>query len=55
MAESNEELKSLLRKVEEEGEKAGLMFKIQEMKIMVSGPLSSWENRWENNGNSDKL
>ena len=40
-AESEEELKSLLRKVKEESEIAGLMLNIQKMKIMVSGPISS--------------
>ena len=41
MAESKEELKSLLRKVKEESEKAGLKLKIKKMKIMVSGPITS--------------
>ena len=43
MAESKEELKSLLMKVKEESEKVGLKFNIQKMKIMASGPISSWE------------
>ena len=43
MAESNEELKSLLMKVKGESEKVGLKFNIQKMKIMASGPLTSWE------------
>ena len=43
MAESEEELKSLLMKVEEESEKAGLKINIQETKIMASGPITSWE------------
>ena len=43
MAESEEELKSLLIKVKEESEKVGLRFNIQKMKIMASGPISSWE------------
>ena len=43
MAESEEELKSLLMKVKEESEKVGLKFNIQEMKIMASGPITSWE------------
>ena len=43
MAESNEELKSLLMKVKEENEKAGLKFNIQKMKIMASGPITSWQ------------
>ena len=41
MAESEEELKSLLRKVKEEGEKGGLQLNIQKTKIMASGPISS--------------
>ena len=43
MAESEEELKSLLMKVKEESEKVGLKLNIQKMKIMASGPLTSWE------------
>ena len=43
MAESKQELKRLLMKVKEEGEKAGLQLGIQKMKIMVSGPITSWE------------
>ena len=43
MAESEEELKSLLMKVEEESEKVGLKLNIQKMKIMASGPTTSWE------------
>ena len=43
MAESEEELKSLLMKVKEESEKVGLKLNIQEMKIMASGPIASWE------------
>ena len=43
MAESEEELKSLLRKVKEESEKGGLKLNIQKIKIMASGPISSWE------------
>ena len=42
MAESEEELKSLLMKVREESEKADLKFNIQNMKIMASGPITSW-------------
>ena len=42
MAESEEELKSLLRKVKEESEKVGWKLNIQKMKIMASGPISSW-------------
>ena len=43
MAESEEELKSLLMKVQEESEKVGLKFNIQETKIMASGPITSWQ------------
>ena len=43
MAESEEELKSLLMKVKEEGEKVGLKLNIQKTKIMTSGPITSWE------------
>ena len=43
MAESEEELNSLLMKVKEESEKVGLKLNIQEMKIMASGPITSWE------------
>ena len=43
MAESEEELKSLLMKVKEESEKAGLKLSIQKTKIMASGPITSWE------------
>ena len=43
MAESKEELKSLLRKVKEESEKVGLKLNIQKMKIMASGPITSWQ------------
>ena len=43
MAESEEELKSLLMKVKEESEKTGLKLNIQKTKIMASGPISSWE------------
>ena len=43
MAESEEELKSLLMKVEEESEKVGLKLSIQKTKIMASGPITSWE------------
>ena len=43
MAESDEELKSLLMKVKEESEKVGLKFNIQKMKIMASGPITSWQ------------
>ena len=43
MAESKEELKSLLIKVKEENEKVGLKFNIQKTKIMASGPITSWQ------------
>ena len=43
MAESEEELKSLLIKVKEESEKVGLKLNIQKMKIMASGPITSWQ------------
>ena len=43
MAESEEKLKSLLMKVKEESEKVGLKLNIQKMKIMASGPITSWE------------
>ena len=43
MAESEEELKSLLMKVKEQSEKVGLKLNIQKMKIMTSGPITSWE------------
>ena len=47
MAESEEELKSLLMKVKEESEKGGLNLNIQKTKIMASGPITSWEIDWE--------
>ena len=43
MAESEEELKSLLMKVKEKSEKVGLKLNIQETKIMASGPITSWQ------------
>ena len=52
MAESKEKLKSLLMKVKEESEKVGLKLNIQETKIMASGHITSWQNRWGNSGNS---
>jgi len=48
MAESEEELKSLLIKVKEENEKAGLKLNIQKAKIMASGPITSWQIDGEN-------
>ena len=53
MAKS-EELKSLWMKVKEEGEKAGIKLNIQKIKIMASGPITSWQIDG-NNGNSDRL
>ena len=50
MAESDEELKSLLMKVKEESENVGLKLNIQKTKIMASGPISSWkivEKQWQ--------
>ena len=47
MAESKEELKSLLMKVKEESEKVGLKLNIQKTKIMASGPITSWEIDWK--------
>ena len=47
MAESEDELKSFLMKVKEESEKVGLKLNIQKTKIMVSGPITSWEIDWE--------
>ena len=47
MAESEEELKSLLMKVKEESEKVGLKLNIQKMKIMASCPTTSWQIDWE--------
>ena len=47
MAESEEELKSLLMKVKVESEKLGLKLNIQKTKIMASGPITSWEIDWK--------
>ena len=55
MAESEEELKSLLMKVKEESEKVALKLNIQKSKIIASGPITSWHNRWGNNANSERL
>ena len=55
MAESEEELKSLLMKVKEESEKVDLKLNIQKTKIMASGPITSWEIEWGNSGNSVRL
>ena len=55
MAESEEELKSLLMKVKEESEKVGLKLNIQKTKIMASGPITSWEIDGETVENSVRL
>ena len=54
MVES-EELKGFLMKVKEESEKVGLMFNIQKTKIMAYSPITSWQKKWGNSGNSDRL
>ena len=54
MAESEEELKSLLMKVKKKSEKVGLKLNIQETKIMASGPITSWQIDGET-GNNDRL
>ena len=55
MAESKEELKSLLMKVKEESEKAGLKLSIQKTKIMASDSIISWQIEGEKNGNSGRF
>ena len=60
MAESEEELKSLLMKVKEESEKVGLKLSILKTKIVASVPITSWQIKcfptsWGNNENSDRL
>ena len=55
MAESEEEQKSLLMKVNEESEKVVLKLNIQKMKIMASGPITSWQIDGGKNGNGDRL
>ena len=55
MAESEEELKSLLMKVKEKSEKIGLKLNLQKTEIMASGSHHFIGNRWENSGNSGKL
>ena len=55
MAESEEELKSLLMKVKDESEKVGLTLNIQKTKIMALGPITLLHGKWGNNGNSDRL
>ena len=55
MAESKEELKSLLMKVKQERVKTGLKLNIQKIKIMASGPITSWQIYGGKIGNSDRL
>ena len=55
MAEIEEELKSLLKKMKEESEKAGLKLNTQKMKIMGSSPITSWQIDGEKNGNSGRF
>ena len=55
MAESEEELKSLLMRVKEESEKAGLKLIIKKTKIMASGPISSWKIGGEKRETSDRF
>ena len=55
MADSKEELKSLLMKVKEESEKAGLKLNIQKTKITAPGPITSWQIDEGNSGNSDRI
>ena len=55
MAESKEELKSVLIKVKEESEKVGLKLNIQKTKIMASNPITSWQIDGRNSGNSVRL
>ena len=55
MAESEEELQTLLMKVKEESEYVGLKLNIQKAKIMASGPNHFMGNRWGNSGNSIRL
>ena len=55
MAEIEEELKSLLMKVKEESEQAGLNLNSKKMKIMASGPITSWQIDGETMANSDRL
>ena len=55
MAESKEEIKSLLMKMKEESEKADLKLNNQKAKILASGPITSWQIDWGNSGNSGRL
>ena len=55
MAESEKDLKSLLMRVKEESEKAGLKLNIQKTKIMASGPITSWQLNEEKIGNTGRF
>ena len=55
MTEFKEEIKSLLTRVKDESEKADLKINIQKMKIMASGPITSWQIDWGNNTNNERL
>ena len=55
MAESDEELKSLLMRVKEESERASLKLNIKKTKIMASGPISSWQIKGGKGGSSDRF
>ena len=55
MTESKEEVKTLLMRVKEKSEKAGLKLSFQKTKIMASGPITSWQIDGGKNGNSDRL
>ena len=55
MAESEEEIKSLLMRVKEENEKAGLKLSIRKMKITASSPIISWQIEGKKSGNSDRF
>ena len=55
MAESEEELKRLLMKVQDDSEKVGSILKIQKTKIMTSGPIISWQIDGGEHGNSERL
>ena len=55
MAEIKEELKSLLKRVKEDSEKAGLKLNVQKAKIMASIPITSWQIEGEINGNSERF
>ena len=55
MAESEEELKSLLTSVKEESEKVGLKLNVQKTKIMASDPITSWQIKGDKSGSSDRF